>query len=190
MNDFIEVYEKAFTDDYCDKAIECMEKAIDSGYGSKRFESDGSPKTMKDDYQLFSYDLLCANTIFDPDLHREFNDVFWNYCYADYRSKYSALNEIDVHAVYGNKLQKTGIGQGYHVWHSEHSKAEKGRVLLYIVYLNDVGEGGETEFLYQHKRIKPTKGTVIIAPAGFTHTHRGNPPLSNTKYIMTGWVEY
>jgi len=24
----------------------------------------------------------------------------------------------------------------------------------------------------------------------FTHTHRGNPPLSNTKYIMTGWLEY
>lgn len=26
--------------------------------------------------------------------------------------------------------------------------------------------------------------------AGFTHTHRGNPPISGTKYIITGWVEF
>ena len=26
-----------------------------------------------------------------------------------------------------------------------------------------------------------------IFPAGFMHTHRGNPPISNDKYILTGW---
>jgi len=26
--------------------------------------------------------------------------------------------------------------------------------------------------------------------AAFTHTHRGNPPLSNAKYIVTGWTEF
>ena len=58
------------------------------------------------------------------------------------------------------------------------------------VYLNDVTEGGETEFLYQKCRFKPEKNTILIWPAQFTHVHRGNPPLSNDKYIITGWVEY
>jgi hypothetical protein len=59
-----------------------------------------------------------------------------------------------------------------------------------ILYLNDVEEGGETEFLYFSKRVKPKQGTLLLFPASFTHTHRGNPPLSGTKYIMNTWLEY
>ena len=55
---------------------------------------------------------------------------------------------------------------------------------------NDVTEGGETEFLYQKCRFKPEKNTLLVWPSQFTHVHRGNPPLSNDKYIITGWVEY
>jgi hypothetical protein len=36
--------------------------------------------------------------------------------------------------------------------------------------------------------MQPRKGTVIIAPAGFTHTHRGNIPLSGDKYVTTSWL--
>jgi len=64
------------------------------------------------------------------------------------------------------------------------------RLLTRMVYLNDVEEGGETEFLYQSMRVKPKQGTLVIWPAAFTHTHRGNPPLSNSKYIVTGWTEF
>jgi hypothetical protein len=56
--------------------------------------------------------------------------------------------------------------------------------------LNDNFEAGETEFLYQQYRYKPKMGDVIIFPAAFTHTHRGNPPIGGTKYIITGWLEY
>ena len=89
------------------------------------------------------------------------------------------------------KIQKTEPTEGYHIWHHESNYVYKDlleRVLAYTVYLNDVDEGGETEFLYQSKRIPPRKGTVVIFPAGYTHYHRGNPPLKGNKYIATGWI--
>lgn len=64
------------------------------------------------------------------------------------------------------------------------------RKLLWMFYLNDVEEGGETEFFHQKLITKPKQGSLVIAPAGFTHTHRGNMPVSNDKYIFTSWVLY
>lgn len=87
-----------------------------------------------------------------------------------------------------------GIG-GYHYWHSEifpqlpHNKPLH-RVLAFLYYLNDVEEGGETEFHYQGIKVKPKKGTLIIFPAGFTHTHKGHIPLSSEKYVVTSWMMY
>jgi len=88
------------------------------------------------------------------------------------------------------KVQKTLPTEGYHIWHYENEMLDvRSRILTWTLYLNDVNEGGETEFLHQSLRIKPKQGTIVVWPAGFTHIHRGNPPLSGEKYIVTGWVE-
>jgi hypothetical protein len=92
------------------------------------------------------------------------------------------------------QAQKYEVNKGgYPYWHSEvypqagHNEALH-RVLLFMFYLNDVEEGGETEFYYQNRKIAPKKGSMVIAPGYFTHTHRGNKPISNDKYILTSWV--
>ena len=82
---------------------------------------------------------------------------------------------------------------GYPYWHSEvfpqtNSTDALHRILLFMFYLNDVEEGGTTDFYYQDLSIQPRKGTMVIAPAYFTHTHRGQVPISNDKYILTSWV--
>jgi hypothetical protein len=82
---------------------------------------------------------------------------------------------------------------GYPYWHSE-VYPQKGtndalhRVMLFMFYLNDVTEGGETDFHYQNISVKPKAGRMVIAPAYFTHTHRGCVPKSNDKYILTSWI--
>lgn len=92
-----------------------------------------------------------------------------------------------------NLQQYVKLEGGYPYWHSEvYPQAKHNeplhRVLLFMFYLNDVKEGGETEFFYQNIKITPKAGTMVIAPAYFTHTHRGNVPVSNDKYILTSWV--
>ena len=87
------------------------------------------------------------------------------------------------------KFQRTRPGEGFHEWHYENGGDVPYRKLVTMLYLNTVDEGGETEFLYLHRRIQPRQGRLLIFPAGFTHTHRGNPPLQGEKYILTSWLE-
>jgi len=124
-------------------------------------------------------------------INKPFIDLFFSKIYPLYTQKYSLLKESSHHTIFEMKLQKTKPGEGYHAWHVEQDKIEsRNRLMAFMVYLNDVKEGGETEFLYQKCRFKPKRNTLLIWPAHYTHVHRGNPPLSNNKYILTGWVEY
>jgi hypothetical protein len=108
-------------------------------------------------------------------------------CYAMYAETYKILHDFELQAL-NVAVQKTEPGQGYHRWHCEQAKYSH-RVAACMMYLNDDFEGGETEFLYQNKRIVPKRGQFLIWPATYTHAHRGNPPLSGKKYITTSWIE-
>lgn len=94
------------------------------------------------------------------------------------------------------QMQKYDAGRGnYRYWHSEVFPEQHGggsdtlhRMLLFMFYLNDIAEGGETDFYYQARSVQPRGGRCLIAPAYFTHTHRGRTPISGDKYILTSWV--
>lgn len=188
VKNFVGVFHNAFTKEYCDSVIKEYEQMVESGHGKTRFDSEGAERTFKDDTQLF------ADSVDHIPLRvhaKEFNDLFWGQYYPVYAKEYSVLRDSDQHANYSYKIQKTKVGGGYHVWHYESgSRDHSNRLLTWILYLNDVEEGGETEFLYYPMRVKPKAGTLIIWPAAFTHAHRGNPPISNQKYIVTGWTEF
>jgi hypothetical protein len=91
-------------------------------------------------------------------------------------------------------LQRYRADQGgYPYWHCElfprDADAEQlHRHLLWTIYLNEEFSAGETEFLHQQRRVTPRTGSLLIAPAAFTHTHRGNQPRGGDKYIATSWV--
>ncbi len=92
-----------------------------------------------------------------------------------------------------NLQRYTGGRGGYPYWHCELYPRDPGaetlhRHLLWTIYLNDGFDEGETEFLYQQRRIAPRTGSLLIAPAAFTHTHRGNRPLGGDKFIATSWI--
>lgn len=92
-----------------------------------------------------------------------------------------------------NLQRYTANEGGYPYWHCEHYPQDgEGnalhRTLLWTIYLNDGFSEGETEFVHQQRKIAPRTGSLLIAPAAFTHTHRGNRPLGKDKYIATSWV--
>lgn len=113
------------------------------------------------------------------------------------------LNDANLQAIVRHSFRPGGLNLqryiadqgGYPYWHCEHypkpqSSEPLGRVLLYSIYLNEGFGEGETEFLHQQRKITPRIGDLLIAPAFFTHTHRGNRPIGGDKYIATSWILY
>lgn len=188
FKDFVGIYENAFTAKECEDTIKLFEKYHEKGYTYNRLVEGKNTLSIKNDTALSMVPRIELD--WDPDLIEPFHTRFYDYIYPLYNLKYPILQTLQKHRSRHIKLQKTFPSQGYHIWHCEHEPTHKDRILSWILYLNDIEEGGETEFLYQSLRIKPKTGTFILFPAHFTHTHRGNPPLSGVKYIATGWIEF
>jgi hypothetical protein len=55
-------------------------------------------------------------------------------------------------------------------------------------YLRDIAEGGETEFPFQLRHVKPKAGLLLLFPPFWTHLHRGVSPVSAVKYNITNFV--
>lgn len=189
VEDFIGIYENAFSEEYCDRIVELFEKASDKGFTLNRQQDENVTTLQKNDEQVFPSEVIDME-MFSREA-QQFNHTLWTEIYPHYAEIYGALHASDPHTCYTWKIQKTKPGGGYHIWHYESSdRTSSKRILTWILYLNDVEDGGETEFLYYGKRVSPKKGTLVLWPAAFTHTHRGNPPLKDNKYIVTGWIEF
>ena len=191
FENFIMQYDNLFTAQECQMFIDSFNRMEKAGLTISR-QKDGTNSNIKKDDQLFFSDLLSGVELDISDVapSRMLLERFWNTVYPAYAEQYGILSSMATHTVRLTKIQKTEIGGGYHVWHNEDDIPQNmRRIATFILYLNDVDEGGETEFLYYPKRVKAKQGRFILWPAGFTHAHRGNPPISETKYIVTGWVE-
>lgn len=64
------------------------------------------------------------------------------------------------------------------------------RLLGFLWYLNTVEEGGETVFPALEKTVSPVAGRLAIFPPMWMYEHRGEPPVSNDKYIVTSYLNF
>lgn len=110
----------------------------------------------------------------------------------DYIKHYSvSLDRISRFSLYQFfNIQAYKVGERFYGWHSESSsKRTAGRKLVWMFYLNDVPSGG-TEFLNQNLTTEALEGRLVIWPADWTHTHRGQEGAKIKKYILTGWMTF
>ena len=89
-------------------------------------------------------------------------------------------------------LQRYAPGEGFKSWHcdwtiSEEATEPQARVLAWILYAQDVPEGG-TEFHWQEHHEPAERGKLLLFPAGLSHIHRGRVAHEHSKTIATGWI--
>jgi len=181
--DFIRVYPGAFPPDQARQLCRHLKGLFAQGFGRNRQAAGAHPKTVHDDQQIWEIRDADASDYRATVMPALFE------CLKRYVAEFDILSSFTL-VGWWLKAQLTRKGEGYHAWHFESSTFfEAKRVLAWSIYLNADYEGGELEFLYFGKRIKLGEGDVVIFPAAFTHTHRGNMVLEGEKLLLTGWYE-
>ena len=181
--DFIGIYENALSEEYCKGII----KAFEYYHGTQSVwcEDDQFSNSIAGRFD-YAMELINISNQINGFVERDVNQSLFK-CFEEYIHKYGHLKDGKYYST-TQKVQKTPAGGGYHVWHDENNSIEYcTRSMVWMFYLNDDFKGGETEFLYYHKRIQPKQGTLLIWPAGLTHAHRGGLVLEGIKYVVTGW---
>ena len=180
MNNFI--LESSIEDlSICDELIELHENSSYKGPGLVSGNVDRTAKSSTDSI-LINGELSFK---YFSELHKLMNDYAKIYSYSIRGEKWGIQEWVSI--------QHYAPGEGFYAWHFERASnkpPETYRHLVFMTYLNDVEDGGETEFFYQNIKVKPKKGKTLIWPADWTHTHRGITSPTQEKYIITGWFSY
>jgi hypothetical protein len=180
---FIEFY-RLKDDDLCERIVEHFEKS----------EFMQRPGSSGEEGEVNTDTKVSTDINFEGPLVTEYAQQL-NTFIEQYKAKYVYCDEgHDPWSIFPRvNIQRYRPGEYYKKLHCEHngtSGPSARRHLVFMTYLNDVSDGGETLFYYQNLHIRPTKGLTLIWPADWTFTHCGLVSNSETKYIVTGWISY
>ncbi|MFY7730989.1 MAG: 2OG-Fe(II) oxygenase [Flavobacterium sp.] len=185
--DFIYINNTSISREICSQIIATFEKEPNKYKGVTRRGLDISIKDTLD--YFIGVDIDETSSWFDIN-SLLYNELTKNIIEFDKQ----ILEKYGVH-MFDKKLCDTGFmiqryskNVGKFVYHEDFSiKDNIHRIITYIWYLNDVNDGGETEFCGDF-RIKPTAGKLVLFPASWCYPHCGLMPISDDKYIITGWL--
>lgn len=133
-------------------------------------------------------DVRTSSSVFYPFIHydvpeyaSETNKAVWKAV-----TEYAKVTHCPIREFEDPSVQKYEPGQKYD-WHMDAS-GMNGRTVSAVLYLNDVEEGGETEFAYFNYKVTPKAGRLAIFPANYIWMHRALPPVKGTKYAIAYFV--
>tara|TARA_Y100000816_G_scaffold292020_1_gene285445 strand:+ start:197 stop:817 length:621 start_codon:yes stop_codon:yes gene_type:complete len=194
MENYIYIKNKAINEELCDELINFFEI-----YKNKRRDGvvlSGMNKEIKDTTDI-TLNLNDENYFISRAYKTIHNIIFenvdqWNEQLKkqnQHENIYIRFIDSPLFLKRGLLMQKYNKKTGFYTYHNDFSISSKigNRVITFIFYLNDVEKGGETEFFGKHK-ISPERGKIVLFPASWTFPHRGISPISDDKYILTGWI--
>lgn len=188
MNKFIYEQKYVLSDELCDMIIKYYHISNETYDGVTH---SGLDKSIKD-----TKDMIIPNDPSNESHWRYINDKLYESLYSNLLIYLKNIKPEEDYKIFPTNrlteglfmIQKYQKNKGKYIYHNDSSfESTKYRVITYIWYLNDVEEGGETEFCGEY-RVKPEKGKLVLFPATWTFPHCGKMPISHDKYIITGWL--
>lgn len=195
INDFVFEKELAFTPEFCDTLISEFEDYNVKGAVRQGHSGAGLDLNIKNTYDLDILQIPELNSKYTQNIVDKFN----YYLTEEYLGNLPHQQHFPKTELFYGKtyfeclqIQKYNKGEGhYNAWHIETGNFDMSkRLFVFILYLTDVFEGGETELLYSGLKTQPRKGKLMIAPSTFPYVHKGHMPKDNDKYILTTWLSF
>ena len=196
IKDAIGIFDNVFTEAECKDLINILEEAKTNGETYKGESGQGGDTQIKKSTD-FNILLNKKYSYASSSVMGKFNNTLSN----EYLDNFPGIEDYYHHRIVNGKtyypllqIQKYDKGSGhYNTWHVEQEDLRTSeRVFVFILYLNDVEEGGETGFLIkedgEYIKVKPKTGRLIIHPASWPFVHKGFKPESSDKYILTTWL--
>lgn len=181
LKHFIKIYENALEPNICDTLISIFDKNKNM---HERFDQHGYPN--------FTQFNLTRNKDISSEINKVHNyivkktiiykNIYYNY--VDHR----VFPEKNSYEQFRIKKYEVGGNDRFDTHVDVTDSNSCFRFLSFLWYLNTVDNGGETVF--SDLKISPKKGNLLIFPPLWMFPHRGNPPVSGPKYIMSGYLEY
>ncbi len=196
LKDAIGIFDDVFTPEECKNIISKLEEAVANGEAYSGESGAGGDTSVKKttDYDILKYD---KHKYVSELVMQKFNDTLSD----EYLENFPNIDTYYHHRIVNGKtyypllqIQKYDKNSGhYNAWHVEaEDKNTSDRAFVFILYLNNVDEGGETGFLIKEKgdfvKVQPKEGRLIIHPASWPFIHKGYMPESSDKYILTTWL--
>jgi hypothetical protein len=193
MTTFIYSKEHALSSEICKEVIDLFESTPEFHSPGRTGGPDGKPAVIEEIKR--STDIsLDPSFIYHPTWGGCINSLLTTLhdCVLEYKDKYKFIDKIGAWKLDSDiNIQRYLPGEGYYQWHCESAGLDTThRLLAWMIYLNDVEEGGGTEFNYDLPNLKAVEGSVHIWPSYWTHHHRGIIAPNETKYIITGWYVF
>ena len=183
MEKWIKTYPKMFSKEECAGLIEWFE-ILDESKQLVQTKLEGHREFDEVNLNNFREQTLKMQL----DVYKRFDDILEKYK-QDVKVHEKALPEKSAWEELRIKRYRAGIGNFLdHVDTGDSISAR--RFLVFFLYLNDVAEGGETEFPDLDLTISPECGKLLVFPSIWTYLHRGNVPISNDKYILGSYKHY
>lgn len=182
-SEFIVPFAKACPDLLCDQLVEKFEKCIDA--------------TTERDEQYYKFRELNITK------HHEFKDEYTklmrisNYILSVYKKEVGVEffpEQFTLEEFRMKKYEPNGSDQfDWHVDVGDYASAKRFMVVMF--YLNTVEEGGQTYFDWGKDEenglfVEAIKGTACMFPPFWTMPHKGMPPKSGPKYIVSTYAHY
>lgn len=187
LSHYVRVYDDVLPKDTCKELIELYDK--ESPLTSPHMRR--SQFEWKQDYRSFVELNISQEKNFSKFIPQYYERV--KQVYAHYKSVVGTDFFPDSYALEDARLKKYEANDhdqfGWHI--DVGDKASSSRYLVMFTYLNDVEEGGETQFESELEYgVKPVCGRMVVFPPMWMFAHRGKKPISGPKYILSTYLHY
>lgn len=180
LRDFIRIYDAALEDDLCERMIRSFEKLAHLQARNGREVMPQLPESAWTEINVSKLDASVEAYFHKQAMHYlgKYNEEVNLTLPIPLRNRFEDLRIKRYNVADGDQFQP----------HFDAKDYSSNRYLVFIWYLNDVAEGGETEFCDLDLRIGARTGRLLIFPPYWMFQHAGLPPRSNDKYMISTYL--